>query len=83
MSNLPLSDKTFVFTGALQTMKRKEAEEMVEAMGAKILSNVSAQLDYLVVGERAGSKLTRAQKLGDIEIMEEQEFLEWIKTLSS
>lgn len=82
-SDLPLSDKTFVFTGALQTMKRKEAEEMVEALGAKILSNVSAQLDYLVVGERAGSKLTRAEQLGNIEIMEEQAFLEWIKTFPS
>lgn len=78
-STLPLADKSFVFTGTLHQMKRKEAQEMVEALGAKTMSAVSANLDYLVVGERAGSKLKRAQEIGTVEIMNEEEFLEWIE----
>lgn len=78
-TNLPLSGKTFVFTGTLQQLKRKEAQEMVEQLGAKNLNTVSQNLDYLVVGEKAGSKLKRAQELGNIDILSEEEFLEWIQ----
>lgn len=78
-----LSNKTFLFTGALQQLKRKEAEEMVEKLGAKVLSNVSKNLDYLIVGEKAGSKLKNAQKLGTVNIIEEQAFLDWMKELNS
>ena len=48
-----------LFTGTLPTLKRSDAEAMAEAQGAKILSGVSAKLNYLVVGEDAGSKLER------------------------
>lgn len=76
--DLPLKDKTFVFTGTLHQLKRKEAQEMVEKLGAKNLNSVSQQLDYLVVGDKAGSKLKKAQELGNIQIMNEEEFLTWI-----
>ncbi len=79
ISNSALNGKTFLFTGAMQ-MKRAEAEEMAEAKGGKILSGVSSKLDYLVVGEKAGSKLAKAEKLGTVNILTEDEFLELIKT---
>jgi DNA ligase (NAD+) len=56
-------------------MKRSEAEAMVEAMGGKLLSGVSSKLDYLVVGEDAGSKLEKARKIGTIHILDEEAFL--------
>jgi len=70
----PLSGKTILFTGTL-TMDRKEAQAMAEAAGAKNLSTVSGNLDILVVGENAGSKLAKARKLGTVEILTEEEFL--------
>ena len=74
-----LAGKTFLFTGALPTLKRKEAEEMAEAKGGKILSGVSTKLDYLIAGEKAGSKLEKAKKLGSINIISEEEFIEIVK----
>jgi DNA ligase (NAD+) len=71
-----LSGKSFLFTGTLTKMKRSEAEAMVESLGGKLLSGVSSKLDYLVVGEDAGSKLEKARKIGTIHIMEEDAFLE-------
>jgi len=73
-----LSGKTFLFTGTLPTLKRSEAEAMAEAKGAQILSGVSAKLNYLVVGEDAGSKLEKAKKINTITILSEAEFLELI-----
>jgi DNA ligase (NAD+) len=70
-----LSGKTFLFTGTLSQLKRSEAEAMVEAKGGQIIGGVSAKLQYLVVGEDAGSKLEKAKKLGSIVILSEQEFL--------
>lgn len=64
---------TFVFTGELTTMTRREAEEVVEAMGGKATGSVSAKTSYLVAGEAAGSKLTKAQTLG-VPVLSEQEF---------
>ena len=72
---LALSGKTILFTGTLMTMGRKEAEKLAEEAGAKNLSAVSSNLDILVVGESAGSKLTKAQKIGTIQILTEEEFL--------
>jgi DNA ligase (NAD+) len=66
--------KTFVITGTLPTLKRKEAEELIEQAGGKITSSVSAKTDYLLLGEEAGSKLEKAQKLG-IKTISEQELL--------
>lgn len=68
--------KTFLFTGTLYQLKRSDAEAKVEAMGGKILSGVSSKLDYLVVGEAAGSKLEKAKKIGTVRILTEAEFLD-------
>jgi DNA ligase (NAD+) len=70
-----LTGKSFLFTGTLLKLKRSEAEAMVEAQGGKILSGVSSKLDYLVVGEDAGSKLEKAKKIASINILSEDEFL--------
>lgn len=74
-----LSDKTFLFTGKLQLLTREKAEEMVEKHGGKNISAVSKNLNYLVTGEKAGSKLKKAKDLGSIVILDEQEFLDLIK----
>lgn len=72
--------KTILFTGALQQMTRKEAQKKAEQLGAKNVSSVSKNLNYLIVGEKAGSKLKKAEALGTVEILTEQEFLERIDT---
>lgn len=74
-----LTGQTFLFTGSLQELKRTEAEEMVEKNGGKILAGVSSKLNYLVVGEDAGSKLEKAKKIASIRILTEKEFLKFIK----
>jgi DNA ligase (NAD+) len=74
-----LSGKTFLFTGTLSHFKRNDAEAMVEERGGKLLSGVSSKLNYLVVGADAGSKLEKAKKLGTINVLTEQEFLELVK----
>ncbi|MBL7764889.1 MAG: NAD-dependent DNA ligase LigA [Chitinophagaceae bacterium] len=73
-----LNGKTFLFTGTL-TMKRSEAEALAEAAGGSILGSVSTKLNYLVVGEDAGSKLEKAKKLGTVIILTEEEFMRLIK----
>ncbi len=77
LSNI-LENKTFLFTGKLSLFTRDSAEEMVEKHGGKNISAVSKNLNYLVVGEKAGSKLKKAQEIGTIEILDEQQFLELI-----
>ncbi len=67
--------QTFLFTGTLPVLKRSEAEQMVEKNGGKLLSGVSSKLNYLIVGEDAGSKLAKAQKLKTVKILNEDEFL--------
>ncbi|MGV3527774.1 MAG: NAD-dependent DNA ligase LigA [Flavisolibacter sp.] len=69
-----LQGQTFLFTGSLQRLKRSEAEELVEQHGGKILSGVSSKLNYLVVGEDAGSKLEKAKKIATIRIISEEQF---------
>lgn len=73
-----LTGQTFLFTGTLPTLKRSEAEAMAEAQGGQILSGVSAKLNYLVVGEDAGSKLDKAKKLNTVKIISEDEFLKLV-----
>lgn len=73
-----LQGKTFLFTGKLSLFTREQAEELVEKHGGKNISAVSKNLNYLVVGEKAGSKLKKAQSLGTVSILEEQEFLDLI-----
>lgn len=65
--------KTFVLTGTLPTMKRSEASKIIEANGGKTSSSVSKKTSYVLAGEDAGSKLTKAQSLG-ITIITEEEF---------
>jgi DNA ligase (NAD+) len=71
-----LGGQTFLFTGTLLKLKRSEAEAMVEQQGGSILSGVSSKLNYLVVGEDAGSKLEKAKKIPTIKIISEEEFLQ-------
>jgi DNA ligase (NAD+) len=70
-----LKGQTFLFTGTLPTLKRSEAEAIAEENGGQILSGVSAKLNYLVVGEDAGSKLEKAKKINTVKIISEAEFL--------
>jgi DNA ligase (NAD+) len=70
-----LHGQTFLFTGTLSKLKRSDAEEMVEQHGGKLVSGVSSKLNYLVVGEDAGSKLEKAKKINTIRIITEDEFL--------
>ncbi len=72
------SGKTFVLTGSLENFTREEAGNIIEKFGGKVSSSVSKKTSYLLAGEEAGSKLTKATSLG-IQILTEQEFLEMIK----
>ena len=65
-----LTGKTFVITGTLPGMTRDEARELLQAAGAKVSGSVSAKTDYLLAGEKAGSKLAKAEKLG-VEVIDE------------
>ena len=73
-----IQDQTFLFTGTLTEFTRDEAEALVETNGGKVLSGVSAKLNYLVVGEDAGSKLDKAKALGTVKILTEKEFLKMV-----
>ena len=73
-----LSGQSFLFTGTLPTLKRSDAEAMVEKNGGYLLSGVSAKLNYLVVGEDAGSKLEKAKKINTVKIISEAEFLQML-----
>ena len=75
-----LVGQTFLFTGTLSKLKRSEAEALAEEKGGKIVSGVSSKLNYLVVGEDAGSKLEKAKKINTIKVITENEFLELIES---
>lgn len=70
-----LEGKTFLFTGTLTKLKRSEAEELVEKNGGKLIGSVSSKLNFLVVGEDAGSKLEKAKKINSVIILSEEGFL--------
>lgn len=74
-----LSGLSFLFTGTLPTLKRSDAEAMVEENGGEILNGVSSKLNYLVVGEDAGSKLEKAKKINTVKIISETEFLKMLR----
>ena len=74
-----LNGQSFLFTGTLPTLKRSDAEEMVEKNGGKLLGSVSSKLNFLVVGEDAGSKLEKAKKIPGIRIITEKQFLELLE----
>ncbi|MBQ8546063.1 MAG: NAD-dependent DNA ligase LigA [Clostridia bacterium] len=73
-----LEGLTFVLTGTLENMTRDEAAEMIKARGGKVSSSVSSKTDYVLAGEAAGSKLTKAQALG-VKIINKEEFLNLCK----
>ncbi|MEJ7679677.1 MAG: BRCT domain-containing protein [Segetibacter sp.] len=77
-----LHGQTFLFTGTLNKLKRSEAEEIVEQHGGKILASVSSKLNYLVVGEDAGSKFEKAKKINTVKIISEDDFLELVNLQS-
>ena len=71
---LPLKDQTFVLTGTLSQMGRNDAKAALQALGAKVSGSVSAKTNYLVAGEKSGSKLAKAQDLG-VRVLTEDEML--------
>jgi DNA ligase (NAD+) len=69
----PLAGKTFVLTGTLAAMTRDEAKDRIQALGGKVIGSVSKKTDYVIFGEKAGSKLSKAQQLG-VETLDETQF---------
>jgi DNA ligase (NAD+) len=78
--NEEFAGKTFLATGKLEHFTRDGIKDYIESLGGENLSGVSKKLDYLIVGEKAGSKLKKAQDLKTVKILTEAEFLEMVKT---
>ena len=74
----PLAQQTYVLTGTLAQMDRNTAKQKLQALGAKVAGSVSAKTSVLVAGEKAGSKLTKAQDLG-VTVMSEQALIELLQ----
>ena len=74
--------KTFVITGTLPTMERKEAAKLIEQLGGKVSGSVSRKTSYVLAGENAGSKLTKANEIG-IPVISEEELQQMIAELSA
>ena len=77
-SDLPLDGQTWVITGALSSMARDEAKAKLQALGAKVSGSISAKTTALLAGEKAGSKMAKAEKLG-VKVVGEEEFLEMLE----
>ena len=75
VKEMPLSGKTFVLTGALDSFTRDQARKIIEGMGGRVSSSVSKKTDYLIVGKDPGSKYDSALKLG-IQTLDENDFKE-------
>lgn len=71
----PLKDKTVVLTGTLTQLTRDQAKAILQQLGCKVAGSVSAKTDYLIAGEKAGSKLAKAQELG-VKILSEQDLVQ-------
>lgn len=76
--NSPFAGKTFVLTGTLESLDRKEAARLIEERGGKIVGSVSKKTDYLLAGDKAGSKLDKAQELG-VTVLDERAFIKWLE----
>ena len=74
-------DKTVVLTGTLTQMGRNEAKALLQQLGAKVSGSVSSKTDFVIAGDAAGSKLTKAQEL-NITVLTEEEFLEQVNLLN-
>ncbi|RWX51139.1 DNA ligase (NAD+), partial [Candidatus Electrothrix marina] len=72
--NTPLEGAIFLFTGTLTQMSRNEAKQLVKDLGGRVVSGLSKKVTHLVAGEKAGSKLKKAQEMG-VKVVDEQEFL--------
>ena len=70
----PISGKTIVFTGTFETMRRCEAKDQAQNLGAKVASSVSKKTDIVVTGPGAGSKLTKARDYG-VKVMTEAQYI--------
>ena len=77
-ANSVLQGKTLVLTGTLPNLSRSDAKALIEAAGGKVSGNVSKKTDYLVAGEAAGSKLTKAESLG-VQVLNEAELQELLQ----
>ncbi len=73
----PFNNKTVVLTGTLNALSRQEAKQRLQAAGAKVTGSVSAKTDFVVAGENAGSKLTKAEELG-VTVIDESTMLQWL-----
>lgn len=77
LTDSPFADATVVITGTLASMSRTEASHVLENLGANVTNSISKKTDYLIAGEKAGSKLEKAQKLG-VQVLNESTFLSMI-----
>lgn len=76
----PLSGKVFIFTGSLPDMSRTEAHELVESLGGTAVKTISKKVDYVVAGEKAGSKRVKAEKLG-LDVLDFESFMDMIREM--
>ena len=81
-SRQPLNGESWVVTGTLSTMGRDEATQLLQALGARVSGSVSSKTKCVVAGEKAGSKLEKAEKL-NIPVLNEQQFLEFLQQFSA
>jgi DNA ligase (NAD+) len=77
-ANGPLTGKTFVLTGTLDTLSREEAADRIRMAGGKVSSSVSKETDYVLAGDKAGSKLKKAEQLG-VAVIGEEEFMKLVQ----
>ena len=73
-----LKGQNFLFTGGLKDFSRNEAKRILEKLGGRIISNISSKVDYVIAGEKPGSKYEKAKKLG-LKIIDEENFKKLIK----